>query len=445
MQRVRSVLGNEDGATLGVVMILAIVMLISIMTLFEMGSQDASLAVRDGRVAQAFFLAESGAERARAWLGAQTSIPTGEFYPFGGGADTLDPGTYMVTVDSDHSGVRPIYTIHSTGSVGKHSRSIEIDVMQSSVTDYLYFTNRDVGPIGTPWFRTGDVIDGPIHTNGQLAIWGDPVFTDDVQCSETTIVYNNDGDFLETSASSNPPHDEPDFQGDLRLGAAEIEWFDQGAVTTLKDLAGLTLNGGHEVMFGRDDGSGPMLGYLSYRKNKDWTDVEISSFNGIVYVNGDCMLSGTLDGQVTIVSNGSIEIIDDIIYADSDENGPCEGCDDVLGMVAGSKVEVADTEANCDDCVIHSHLIAVNNQSCLVAQYAQGDPRGTLTVYGGLGQDKWGPVGTGVWVDGEFIVLTGYERDFHYDWRLRDILPPGYEHIVFETSGYVRIAWRDVS
>ena len=212
-------------------------------------------------------------------------------------------------------------------------------------------------------------------------------------------------------------------------------------------MAGLSLTN-KKLIFGRDDGSGPMLGYVSYSKiNKNqWTDVELSSFNGIIYVGGTCHVSGILDGQATVVSNSMIEIVDDLVYAGSDANGPLPDCDDILGLVASTKVNVADNAANGSDCVVHAHIMAMNNQASLVESYSQGSPRGTLTIHGGLAQDKWGPVGTGYYDwEGNFHVLTGYVRDFHYDWRLRSILPPGYSAIIFKGGGFDRLAWRQIT
>lgn len=54
-------------------------------------------------------------------------------------------------------------------------------------------------------------------------------------------------------------------------------------------------------------------------------------------------------------------------------------------------------------------------------------------------------MGTGYWDGDEIVVLTGYERDFHYDWRLRSLLPPGFDAIAFTGGALVRVAWRDVT
>jgi hypothetical protein len=114
--------------------------------------------------------------------------------------------------------------------------------------------------------------------------------------------------------------------------------------------------------------------------------------------------------------------------------------------VASVRVFIDDTPANCNDCVVHGHLLAINNQASLVERYDQGTPRGTLTVYGGLAQDKWGPVGTGYYdAEGNLHVLTGYVRDVHYDWRLQTMLPPGYYAIMFPGVHYARLGWQEIT
>jgi hypothetical protein len=274
------------------------------------------------------------------------------------------------------------------------------------------------------------------------------VFTGRVESTWPTIQYHNNWNTVHLAQDQNAPYDNPDFQKGITLGATHIPWLAQPDVNTVRGLAGLSISNA-EIVFGRDPGTGPMLGWMSYRKSgtsNPWNDVEISSFNGIVYVNGDCTVKGILDGQVTICSNAAIEIVDDLIYADSDANGPRPGCDDILGLIASTKVYVGDTVANQSDCVVHGHLLAINNQASLVESYSQGSPRGTLTIYGGLAQDKWGPVGTGWYdYDGNFHCLTGYIRDVHYDHRLMTMLPPGYYAIIFPGVAYARLSWNEIS
>ena len=447
MNSTRNTLTSESGSTLVVVMIFALVMLISALALIELGAQDAALALRDVRMSQAFYNAEAGAERGEAWLGDQSSMPTTPTMPFTSSPESFGGGLMLVSITPDAAASRIVYTIRSLSTVQGKSRAIEVDLTPTAFTDYLYYTNSSVGPGSPGYFRSGDVVDGPIHINDMMAIWGDPVFESEIHTTATEIQYYNDGSLIQTSALENAPHDNPVFEEGIELGAATIPWLDEGDLNTLKSLAGLSLSN-QEIVFGRDDGSGPMLGYVSHSNiGKDlWTDVELSSFNGLIYVNGSCLVSGIVDGQATIVNNTSISIVDDLVYAGSDANGPLPDCDDILGLVASVTVSVADNAANSNDCVVHAHIMAMNNQASIVDNYATGSPRGTLSIHGGLAQDKWGPVGTGYYDgDDNFHLLTGYERDFHYDWRLRTMLPPGYSAIIFNGGGFNRLVWREIA
>lgn len=452
VRRASLLLRSEAGSVLVGAVILAGVMLTSCLAVLRLGAQDAALAMRDVRASQSFFLAESGLERGETWLRAQSTAPTSYADPLCGVPDTLAGGVYSILVTANLAGPRPIYQVTSMGTEQDHTRVLQIDLSPRSYTDYLYFVNRDVGPGAPAWFCSGDTVHGPVHTNEQIGIRGDPVFEGPVETGSSLLRYHNNGTPIESPLESNPPFDNPTFEEGIMFEAPSIPWLDQATIGELDALAGLRLNGGHEIVFGRSAATGNMIGYVSYNPTPvgtgEWTDVPLSSFNGIISVNGEVLLSGTVDGQATVVSGGQISIVDDVQYHDRDEDGPRPGCDDILGLVAGSKIMVAETPANRCDCEIHAQIIAINNQACLVENYDQGSPRGTLTLHGGIAQDKWGPVGTGYLSDGEMITLTGYRRNFHYDWRLMRILPPGYSAVFFDNLDHTtcfRLAWRDLT
>ena len=101
-------LRDESGWTLAVVTILALVMLISMLAVLKVGSEDALLAARDVHTAEAFYLAESGIEYAVSWLSAEDAYPEGTTYPFGETPGSLGEGTYLVTIEED--------SLHSTAT-----------------------------------------------------------------------------------------------------------------------------------------------------------------------------------------------------------------------------------------------------------------------------------------------------------------------------------------
>jgi hypothetical protein len=457
--------GNETGSILIIAASLAGILLVVTLSVYQIASQDAGLAQRDFSRVQALYLAESGLAKGLTWLEAQEAPPTDQhtFYPWGQAPDTLSCGTYTMAIRPDPgngaTAAQQVYTIASMGVRDGHQRSLELDVATGTIADFLYFTNREhePGAGATVWYCSADVIDGPLHSNDQISIFGDPIFMDKVTSAyggpadpgnDPTFQYYNGSPHahIESSAESNPPHDEPTFMEGYELGVMEIPFPSHAVLADLKDMArdgGISISGNYEFVFSRPDDDGdPMYGYVSYMKGKNWTDIDLSTINGTIYVNGGFSVSGTLDGVVTLISSGPIEITNDVIYRDSSGGIPSEGCDDLLGLVAGTDITVANNEPNQDDCVIHAAMIAINN-TFRVANWNTGSPRGALTVWGSIIQDFRGSVGTGYWDGDEMVILTGYEKDYHYDQRLRDITPPSFIEF-FQTGKYVRLAWREV-
>jgi hypothetical protein len=439
--------GSQSGPVLVANAALVAVMLISALAIVTIGSQDTALAMRDAQAAAAFYLAEAGVERGQTWLTAQSSAPGDTLSPFGDGPDVLGIGTYAVMIEPNGDPVRTVYTVRSVGNVGGETRAIEIDVRSRTFLDYLYFTNQDAGPGGTMNFTTEQTVDGPVHTNGQIRVWGDPAFAKTVESVDTEVRYYNNGFPLDSSAPSNPPHDQPDWQCGYALGVPSIDWLEESDMAALAGAAEISLTGDYDIAFSRPEGLSPLIGYLSYSEEGmgDWTDVPLDSFNGIVHVDGDANVWGTVDGEVTVATSGDIYVADDLVYHDRNGDEPSDGCDDIVGLAATDQVIVAETAPNATDCVIHAHVLAINNQGCIMENYNLGSPRGTLTLHGGVAQDKWGPVGIGYVMDGRLIVLTGYRRDFHYDARFMEMMPPGYDLILNRAGTYYRIAWRDLA
>jgi hypothetical protein len=460
MMRVRALSGSQSGGILVGVTIFTIIMLLSALAILQVGSQDAALAVRDVRTSEAFYLAEAGIERGQSWLEAQDSYPEAGLHPFGQEPEWLGDGEYLVEIvpDSTHSTpTRPAFTIRSTGDSRGKLRTVEVDVVPQTFGDFLYFTDDELSSSGaTIWFVSPDYINGPMHTNGQMHIWGDPRFGGNVASAwggpddgdpthNPTFEYFNGNYYnhIESSAPSNPPYDMPAFEDGYELGANEIPLPEN--LSGLADIAangGITLSGTYEVIVGRDDPvtGEPMYGTMSYRQpGQRWNDVDLGSFNGVFYVNGSVTLRGVLDGRLTIAASDDIQISDDIVYRGSEVNELLPDCDDMLGMVAGDEIVVLNNAANSDNCVIHGHMMALDNFSA--QYYNSGSPRGDLVVRGGIVQRCRGPVGTGYISGNQVLIMTGYAKDYCYDWRLRESPPPGY----LLTGCYTRVAWRDGS
>jgi hypothetical protein len=456
-------LRGESGAVLPTVMVLATTTLIVVLSVFQFSALDAGLAAHHIRRAQALYLAEGCLQQGQTWLEAQPEPPAGAdtLYPSGFVPYQFASGTVLYWI-VPRTGVDGGFTIVSEATVGTHTRRLEADVSAGVFTDFLYFTDREHMPgSGNPlWFATGDVVDGPLFTNDQVSIFGDPRFLSAVasayggsgDCNQNHnaafYYHNGSGTPIESTADSNAPHDSPYFADGYTLGSEWIDYPTNPVVFDFREDArggGINLSGNYEVVFARPDPTTgvPMYGCVSYRKStRAWTDTSISSTNGIMFVNGSVSVKGTVDGQMTVVTNGAITITDDICYRASDANGPLPGCEDMLGLVAGGDIIVANNAANNSDCVIHAAMMALSN-SLRVDNWNTGSPRGSLTVWGSIIQDFRGSIGTAQLVDGQVVVLTGYAKDYHYDWRLQDEYPPGFYRFL-KTGAFKRTAWREI-
>jgi hypothetical protein len=168
----------------------------------------------------------------------------------------------------------------------------------------------------------------------------------------------------------------------------------------------------------------------------------------VIYVGGTVGISGVLRGSLTLYSPYDIVVLDDLRYV----NDPAKGvCVDILGVLAGKDVVVADNALNSPQVIKGSGTSALyqsmdDNQSLTlqavvmalntsfrVEDYDEGstnaltcdssvDGRGCLYLTGGIIQKTRGAVGTSAGY--------GYTKRYSYD-RCAVVNPPPY----FPTTG----------
>ena len=433
-ERTRARRLGEDGATLVAVLALVTAVLLVGSALFILGTSESDIVEYTVDSAKAFYLAEAGQEAAQGILEELAKVDPPVFPQSGALNDQiLGDGSYDVTA-TKVSGLYPWlveYEIVSTGEVDGATSTITTRIRRETFAQYLYFSNQ----ASDIWFTTGDSLHGRVHSNGKIKIDGDPWFGKKVTSAHPTITIKN---------GSNPV-----FEEGYEVGVDEVPFPTASEVTSsLKSQAqsgglyGGTLRGNrayYEVILGRS-GVGT-LGYRTYSKvgsrytYSTWTDVDISTFNGVIWSEEPIYIEGTLGGALTIGANHNIWITDDILYEGSTPgHGLDADCDDLLGLVAAKNIIVANTAANRNDCEIHAHMLALW-KSFKVEDYNQGAPRGDLTIWGGFAQYKVGAVGT----FNKWGISTGYNKDYHFDGRLSGWSPPGYP----ETNRYVMVSWRE--
>ena len=373
------------------------------------------------------------------------------------------------------------FRIRSTGFVGKTKSSIVATFKRASLLDYVYFTqletsdpvtygypnpsaaltgaysqcskflreNRQSSPIpGTGGedyctqivFVTGDLVEGPLHTNDALQICGTPTFG------------RSPADLIEVSS---PPTgwvsrcgggDDPNFVGQFKTTAPVLT--PPPTNGKLKTIAGTTytrscqtrivLSGNNMTVTNMTTGSSSTFAIppdgVFYVANGNSScssspcTTSYSPFTASIPASSQCgnvLVSGSYSGQLTIAAENDIIVEENITRTGSG----------LLGLVANNFVRVKHpypTQTSRDNCGngsgssslgdvrIDAAILAIQH-SFIVDHYDCGSPLGELEVNGAISQKWRGPVGS---QGGGGSIVHGYRKDYNYDDRLRYQEPP---------------------
>jgi type II secretory pathway pseudopilin PulG len=385
-----------------------------------------------------------------------------------GKCNTSKPVESMLEQGGTYTGS---FRVLSTGYAGKAKASIVATYKRASFLDYIYFTQYETSdPItygNQTWssnaytqcskfrregresqaipssggeycnkivFVSGDHIEGPLHTNDDLAICGTPEFG------------RTPADVIEVGAPepgwiaggcSSPSGASPVFIGPL--------------VTTAPVLKPPTTNGKLEKIAGSSytyscqtkinlEGSTYKVTKNNGSNSTSTTSVAFPS-SGVLYVKAgscpgsqwgacganeyspftasypsgsDCgtvYVKGHYSGELTIAAVGDI-VIEGALTRDSGSQG-------LLGLIANNFVRVKH-ECNgfqLKPLTVEAAILAIEH-SFIVDHYNCGEALETLTVKGAISQKYRGPVGT--------TGGTGYLKKYEYDDRLRYMEPPNF-------------------
>ncbi len=425
---------DRGSALVGVMAITTAVLLVGV-AIFTLGYSEGDLVEYAVDDARAFYVAEGGLERARAWLGDLLeddphANPVGVSFE----NQTLGGGTYTVSVTDELSGGSwlPAYEVVCVGNVDGATRWLRTIVLPETFAKYQWFVERG----GWRWFRTGERFEGPVHVNKKLQIDGDPWFGGKVTAGGgITMKRGSDPTFergYELHVGDIPLPDVTDIDEVVKT-AAMNGGLHTGTLPKKNDFYHVTLGS-------------PSVGELTYeglrRKGAGYKvidgpyAIDLSSMNGAAWFGETVAVEGVLDGQLTIVANGDIEIWDDLLYDESTPGtGPDPGCDDVLGLIANGNVEISYTTPNRNDCEIHGVVIALE-KNLKAEKYTQYPPRGSLIIYGGIIADK--SIHLGKFSGGECV--HGYERDYRLDPRLPRMPPPFFPL----TGRFIVYSWEEI-
>lgn len=434
--RLRRGLTSDRGSTIvAVIATITSVLLVGV-AIFTLGHSEGDLVEYAVDDARAFYVAEGGIERARAWLGDLLEEEPGA-NPVGAGFENqaLGGGIYTVSVVDELSGGGwlPAYEVVCEADVDGAVRTVRSVMVPETFAKYQWFVERD----SWRWFKTGDRFEGPVRVNGRMKVNGDPWFGgrvtvgSDIRLNGDSAPVYEEGYELNVGNQSMP--DVSELEAGLRTAALN------GGLYSGTLSHG---NGFYHVRLGH-----PSVGELTYeglrpqgggyRTIQAQRTVDIGTLNGAVWFDEPIAIEGTLDGQLTIFSNGKMEIWDDLLYdASTPGLGPDPGCDDVLGLIADGDIEISYTTANQHDCEIHGSLIALDRR-VFVERYGRYAPRGDLYIYGGLMAEYAIYLGR-YYSSG--AVRNGYDRHYMFDPRLSQTPPPYFPL----TGRYIIHSWEEL-
>ncbi len=272
-------------------------------------------------------------------------------------------------------------------------------------------------------FISGDVINGPMHTNDALNICGSPDFgrsaEDSIEVSATapgwySLCNGSDPDFIGTYQTAAPILTPPPSNAQLAT-LAQSGYSFTGQVT-------ITLSGTN----------------MTVQTSTGTSTIPFPS-NGVVYVaNGTCsttyspfnvtypstsgcgnvLIQGTYTGALTIAAENDIIIKNDVKRSGSGMLGliannfvrvyhPCSGGTNQTGYIANPDIDAAILTIN--------HSFIVDNYNC-----GRQSQLGSLNVTGAIAQKYRGAVGT------YGSNNTGYAKNYVYDDRLHYLQPPNF-------------------
>ena len=324
------------------------------------------------------------------------------------------------------------YEIHSIGTVNGIRRNVILNgVHQQSWAKYaLFYSATEAG--SKIVITTGSRFSGPVHANTKIYLSGDPgpIFEKLV----TT-----------TAGSWGDSNKKATFMEGYQFNA-KSQSLASVSFPALKSNAFLIVTGATSIKF-----SDTNL-YIS-NANRSWNFTNyaasnsnlLSSGSGLIYVassgsginRGTVSVAGTnLDGRLTIVADGDIQITNHLTYANTNITpGTTNISDDALGLIASNDVVVTRYAPN--NLNIYAHIIALcptntSKHGFYVEGYDTYHSYDYLNVYGGIVEFTRGAVGN--------TVDHGYKKNYIYDLRFATEPPPAYPVI---TDEFVWDGWKD--
>ena len=425
---------GEKGFILVFALVIIMLVVLSLTALFLVSYNDLAMSYTITRGMRAYYIAEAGlAKRFMDLRGEdppRTGTSSAQNFKLVGG----DSGSYVTRTTQIAGGSLATYRIDSVGRYRNVTRRVSLTVRQRSFSSFSYLTNVESQKFGwgtrLVWFKTGDRLTGPVYTNDQFNIYGDPLFEGPVSSASAALNHYHGGS----------SRDNPEFGTSLTLGVPAIQM--PSAKNTMVPIinsvqSGYSYPGDTRITF-LSNGTMNVYNYILYGPyivNRPLPP------NGVIYVfSGVANVSGTLSGKVTLGCNGNICIIGNILYNSDPRDNP--ESPDMLGLVAGGNVIIS--PGSPDDLEIDAYIVAVNG-SFKVDDYVINNcvMKGTLNLCGGISQSNRGAMGAFYSMSGQ--KGSGYTKNYEYDARLLNTAPVCFPAArdVNNRILYRKIAWSE--
>lgn len=296
--KIKVPLSNQKGMALLTTLIFVFVLVTLAVALLTMTSNDSKLSALQKESTRAFYLSETGIEKAMWYLNSSEDNPDGLDF-----MGPLDGGTTAESYNVVFSyvpGPPEIKTLESTGKVvgggeyNKGTRKIEVKLMKgispSSGLSYKYaiFTDNDMDING------GIAIWGNIHSNGNIDISNPEIFILAGDSTATAGGYNN----YPGGASGEPSQ---------TLPMIDFEHF-KGLVINSEDPLAINEN---------DNGK-----YYGYNNSVIWDDGETLILDKRIYfIDGDLIIKSDIilrnatifvTGDIRVLGSGDIDFQNDL-------------------------------------------------------------------------------------------------------------------------------------
>jgi len=328
--------------------------------------------------------------------------------------------------------------VYAEGEVNGVKRAVEVSgIRPTTMAKWTYHSDDD----GAHFFVNIDQFFGPVFTGTAPLFWGGEFF-EEVSTAATAGVGTEHATFRsgfftsQTNKSSVGDVDDVDFVALKAASQTGTGQYFEGETTVLFD--------GDDMLIINEDRYGDTDEHRVPIENDQIVYVEKAQltwwqqFLGLGS-DGSLRTEGTVDGRVTLVSNGSVFIDDNLVYSQSPVDYP--ETDDSLGII--SKNEVIISSEAPDDVQVHAVIIAAGSGSGGVFNWISdiifGDGGGSfgvdsvfadryhgeIVVIGGVIQKKSGATGLlELWTGNTYRICSGFNKLYVFDDRNAKIGPP---------------------